>query len=282
MSSDSTHEFHEEKRDEIAEQINPFFHGGPIVQRPIFKIGIIWAILTVVGVLIGLFVPVHLLDGVSAAEGHDVLLTIIVFTVTAAPVAALVYAIAIYSLLAWRKRQPADGTPPPDGPPLRGHAITSALWLGGSVVLVLFLLIWGMSELASEQSQQTNAIRVNVMGQQWLWTFSYPGTNISSNTLMVPEGRQVIFQVQSKDVTHGFYPVQLGVQIDANPGFTTLISSTPNKLGRFDVRCSQLCGLYHPYMYTHGVVVTNSQFLSWLRSQGASATAVKKYSLSGN
>lgn len=280
MSSDSTHEFHEVKRDEIADQVDPFFHGGPIVQRPIFKIGIIWAIMTAIGVLIGLFAPAHLFDGFASSEGHDAYLTFIVFTVAAAPVSALVYAVATYSLFSWRKRQPADGTPPPDGPPIRGHAVTSALWLGGSVALVLFLLVWGMSELSSEQAQQSNAIRVNVTGQQWLWTFSYPGTHINSNTLMVPEGRQVIFQVQSEDVTHGFWPVQLGVQIDASPGFTTVISATPNKLGRFDVRCSQICGLYHPYMYTHGEVVTNSQFLNWLQSQGASASAIKKYSLS--
>ena len=56
------------------------------------------------------------------------------------------------------------------------------------------------------------------------------------------------FNVTSVDVTHGFWPVALGVQVDANPGVVTVIRATPDKLGRFTVRCSQLCGLYHSFM----------------------------------
>jgi cytochrome c oxidase subunit 2 len=134
-----------------------------------------------------------------------------------------------------------------------------------------------MTVLSQQNRPQANTIRINVTGQQWLWTFSYPGTGVSSNVLEVPNNTAIIFQVTSADVTHGFWPVELGTQIDANPGFITYIQATPDRLGRFDVRCSQLCGLYHSYMYTHGEVVTQSQFKSWLRSQGASASSVNGF-----
>ena len=259
-------------------QVEPFFQGGPIWQRPIFGVFIIWAVMTVIGVLIGLFVPVHVLDGSSSAEQDSVKLTIIVFTVAAAPVSAIVYGIAAYSLFKWNKRGSGrSDTPPEDGPPIRGHGPATIIWISVSVVLVVFLLFWGMMVLSSEQTPSSNAIRVQAVGQQWVWTFEYGSTKITSTELVVPIDRQVVFEVSSKDVTHGFYPVQFGVQVDANPGFTTTITASPNKLGKFDVRCSQLCGLEHAYMQTTGRVVTEKQFESWLAKKGASPESIKHF-----
>ena len=270
--------FHHDKREEIAEQVEPFFQGGPIWQRPFFGVFIIWAVMTVIGVLIGLFVPVHVLDGSSSAEQDSVKLTIIVFTVAAAPVSAIVYGIAAYSLFKWNKRGSGrSDTPPEDGPPIRGHGPATIIWISVSVVLVVFLLFWGMMVLSSEQTPSSNAIRVQAVGQQWVWTFEYGSTKITSTELVVPIDRQVVFEVSSKDVTHGFYPVQFGVQVDANPGFTTTITASPNKLGKFDVRCSQLCGLEHAYMQTTGRVVTEKQFESWLAKKGASPESIKHF-----
>jgi cytochrome c oxidase subunit 2 len=270
--------FHATKREEIAEQVEPFFKGGPIWKRPFFGVFIIWSFMTVIGVLIGFFVPVHVLHGSSSAEQDSVKATIIVFTVVAAPVSALVYGIAAYSLFKWNKRGSGKAdTPPEDGPPIRGHGPATVIWLAVSVVLVVFLLFWGMMVLSSEQTPQGNAIRMQVVGQQWVWTFQYGSTKINSTELVLPINRQAVFEVSSKDVTHGFWPVQLGVQVDANPGFTTTISASPNKLGKFDVRCSQLCGLEHAYMQTTGRVVTEKQFEQWLAKKGASPKAIKQF-----
>ena len=271
----TSHEDH--KREEIKEAIDPFFKGGPIYRRPIFKIGIIWILMTIIGVLISVLLPKHIMPESMGTTFGDVFKTVVIFSIIAAPVAAAVWAIGLYSLLAWRKVMPDKNEAPPDGPSLRGHTVTTAVWLGLSTLLVLVLLVWGMTVLQGQTNPQEGTIRVDVTGQQWLWTFSYPGTGVTSNVLEVPVNTPVIFQVTSEDVTHGFWPVQLGTQIDANPGFITYIKTTPNKLGRFDVRCSQLCGLYHAYMYTHGNVLTKSQFRSWLTKQGASQGSVNGY-----
>jgi cytochrome c oxidase subunit 2 len=115
---------------------------------------------------------------------------------------------------------------------------------------------------------------VDVTAQQWLWTFSYPGTGVESRSLVLPVNRPVEFNVTSLDVTHGFWPAALGVQVDANPDVTTVVRSTPNSLGNFTVRCSQLCGLYHSFMYAGGSVVSPAKFSTWLQSEGATpATA---------
>jgi cytochrome c oxidase subunit 2 len=206
-----------------------------------------------------------------STDGHTTLLTIVVFTVLAAPVAGLVYGIALYSLIAFRKGGSGD-EPPPDGPPIRGNTSVTILWLVVSGLLTTVLLVWGMAEYSAESTAQPNSLVVNVTGQQWLWTFSYPGTGVTTRTLDIPNNVPVQFNVTSVDVTHGFYIDSLGIQIDANPGEWTVARTTPTRLGSFVLRCSQLCGLYHAYMYAQGAVVTPTQFSKWLQSQGASAT----------
>lgn len=280
MSSENSYE---KKHEEIDAEVAPILsHTKPFHKKATGKIFAIWVVFTVIGVVAGLLLPGHLFPAMFGPEMHDVWLTFVVFTVAAAPVAALVYAVAFYSVFAWREKGfGKSDTPPPDAESMHGNTIVSAVWIGVSVALVLFLLVWGMAELSAENGAQKNAITVDVTGQQWLWTFSYPGTGITTHQLVVPQGRQVNFHVTSMDVTHGFWPVQLGVQIDANPNVTTYISATPTKLGTFAVRCSQICGLYHAYMQTKAMVVTNQQFANWLSSQGASQSAVQGYALGG-
>ncbi len=77
-------------------------------------------------------------------------------------------------------------------------------------------------------------------------------------------------------MTHGFWPAALGVQVDANPGVVTVIRSTPNKLGKFTVQCSQLCGLYHSFMNNEAAIVTTQQFASWLQGHGASPSSANQ------
>jgi cytochrome c oxidase subunit 2 len=262
---------------QVSDTEGSFPSGEPFFSRPSGKVFIIWLVLTVIGVVIGLYAPKRLLPPMLSVEGHTLIVTMVLFTVLAAPVAALVYAIAIYSLLAWRRGHGDE--PPPDGPPMRGNTTVTTVWLLVSSVLVLVLLVWGLGEFAAEQAPHSDALQVDVTGQQWLWTFSYPGTTVSSRTLMLPVNRPVQFDVTSVDVTHGFWLPDLGVQVDANPNEVTVIQATPDKLGTFVVRCSQLCGLYHSFMWTSGAVVSQANFSQWLQSQGATPSAANQEAL---
>ena len=243
--------------------------GKPFFSRPSGKIFLIWLPLTIVGVLIGLYAPHHLLPVLQSPEGGDVFATIVFFTVLAAPVAALVYAISFYSLIAWRHKGEDPDVPPPDAEPQRENGPMTILWLVVSTFLVVVLLFWGITVWSAQQIVHPNALQVNVTGQQWLWTYSYPGTGVETRNLELPLNRPVQFNITSKDVTHGFWPAVLGVQVDANPNVTTVIRTTPNKLGGFTVQCSQLCGLYHAFMNNKASVVTPAQFATWLQSNGA-------------
>jgi cytochrome c oxidase subunit 2 len=274
----------EEHDVEVAES-NPPLELKPFFSRPVGKIFIIWLAMTAVGVLVGIYAPHYLLPTMLSQQGTKVWETLVLFTVLAAPVAAFVYAVGLYSLLGWRARGfGKSDEAPPDGPSMRGDAPMTAVWVGISAVLVIVLLVWGLAQFTAEQTSHPNALVVDVTGQQWLWTFSYPGAgNVQSRSLVLPVNRPVQFDVTSEDVTHGFWPAALGVQVDANPNVTTVIAATPDKLGSFTVRCSQLCGLYHSFMYAPGSVVTPQKFASWLQSQGVpTAVAAHEANVKGS
>ena len=248
----------------------------PFLSRPGGKILLIWLVLTALGVVIGVFAPKHLMPQMLSKQGDTALATVVVFTVLAAPVAGLIYAVAAYSLLAWRRKGSPGSAPPEDGPPLRYNTPLTIGWLIVTSLLCIVLLVWGLAALASDERTSSDALQVKVTGQQWLWTFGYPGTGVQSRSLVLPVNRPVQFNVTSLDVTHGFWAYSLGVQVDANPGEVTTVNATPNKLGKFVVRCSQLCGLYHSFMYASGAIVTPQQFSSWLQSQGASVSSAEE------
>jgi cytochrome c oxidase subunit 2 len=224
-----------------------------------------WGILTVVGVLLSLYLPHRYMPQMMSNDGNLATETTILFSILAAPVAAGVYASALHILRTYRYR--GEGVPPAAAP-IRENTKTLVTWLTASAVLTVFVLVWGLGALAAENSSTgSNPLIVNVTGQQWVWTFSYPGSHVTSDELYLPENREVEFRITSLDVTHGFWVANFGVQVDANPGVITTIHTTPNRLGAFVVRCEQFCGLNHAFMESVGHVVSPKQFSNWLTSQ---------------
>ncbi len=241
--------------------------------RDVRSIGMLWTVFTVLGVLFALIVPQRLM-GVSASDTMtEVKRTFTVFSVAAAPVAALVWALAVHSLWRWR-RKGAWSTDDPDGPPLRGHGWSSGLWMFGSSALCLFLLIWGLAALSSIDSPATASapMEIDVTGQQWVWSFTYPENgDFETDQLYLPLDRPVVFRVTSDDVIHSFWVPAMGIKVDANPGMTTRTSTTPTRIGVFQVKCAELCGLLHADMETEAHVVSTDEFASWAATQGSSS-----------
>lgn len=228
---------------------------------------ITWVILTILMLIMAFYVPTHWMPRTMSDSMHLTVLTMIIFTVAAAPVAAGVYAGMLHLLQHIHK----GDTPPAAGPATRENNKIVTSWLLVSAVLTVFLLIWGLGALSVDDSSSANPLIVNVTGQQWVWSFSYPGTHVVSNELYLPKGREVEFHVTSEDITHGFWIANMGVQMDANSGTVTTIHTTPTALGTFNIRCTQFCGLNHAFMVTQGHVLTPAAFTSWLAAQPARA-----------
>jgi cytochrome c oxidase subunit 2 len=244
-------------------------------RRDVRGVFLIWVLLTIALVFFS-FVPARIMGPPASQTMRAIERTMTVFTLSAAPVAAVVWAIAIYSLIRWRRRGKITTPPEDDGPPIRNNLPASGIWVVVSSLLCVFLLIWGLAAMQTinEPAQAADPLVVNVTGQQWVWDFTYPSNaNIQSEQLFLPDRRPVVFHVTSEDVVHSFWIVQLGVKVDANPGESTEVSVIPDRLGTYDVRCAELCGLLHADMQTLVHVVTPQAFNSWVKARGGQVEA---------
>lgn len=152
---------------------------------------------------------------------------------------------------------------------------------------------------------------ITVVGQQWSWTFNYnsayntafkPGTNdptpeyvnapstvgngqsvwetgtpASRPTLWLPLGKKIEFYLYSPDVIHSFWATDFLFKLDVVPGRNNHFGVRPTRLGTFEGRCAELCGIYHSKMLFTVKVVTPAKFaahLQQLAKQGNTGQAL--------
>lgn len=226
----------------------------------------------------------NLSGGPASGIMSEIETTMIVLTIVCAPLMGFTIAVLIYSLFGWG-RLSGDEPPMQESPAIETNATAVISWITVTSILAAFLVVWGLIELAgitagaygsvpaNKQQGFVAPIHVNVTGQQWVWSFEYPEHGrIQSDVLVLPVDRAAYFNVTSNDVVHNFWAVELGIKVDANPGAITNTGVTPDKLGTFNIRCAELCGLHHAYMETEVRIVTQAEFDSWVREMGGGKT----------
>jgi cytochrome c oxidase subunit II len=192
---------------------------------------------------------------------YDVLL------ICSVPVFVLVMTIAIYSVVRFRAKPGDMG----DGAPIHGNTRLEIIWVTIPFIMVTALAIYGWITLDDLEAKQQNEMVVNVTGQQFTWTFEYPSEKVNSPELVLPVNRPIEFKIHTKDVIHSFWVPQFRLKSDAVPGLTTAIRVTPNKVGRYEVVCAELCGLGHSTMRQFVRVLPASDFKSWVSDQRKAA-----------
>jgi len=228
--------------------------------------------------LVTVFLGPILPPGNSSLQAHGQVFDNTVLTATITPLICLLVVFFVYTLTQFRA---TPGAALVDGPPLRNHAGVQVWWVVLTTVTVLFLAGFGTYEMLVDgagggQGPSPVAVpagvhqmlQVQVIGQQWNWTYRYPSYGgVETQELFLPEHTWVRLDVTSLDVIHSFWAYKLGVKADANPGVDNVAYVQTRGPMSFDLRCAELCGLWHGYMYQTGHVVPQSQFASWIRQQ---------------
>ena len=93
--------------------------------------------------------------------------------------------------------------------------------------------------------------------------------DIVTAEMAIPVNREIHLLMHAKDVGHSFYVPELRVQQDFVPGLDLSIHFTATKIGRYEIVCTQLCGLGHYNMKAYLSVYSQADFDDWLKKQAA-------------
>ena len=182
----------------------------------------------------------------------------------------------------------------------RGNVALEILWT--AITLIVFVGLGIAGREAWAQGRYTppaaNAIQIEATTAQFAYTFRYPGADgifgrldpaqvnaaqgnplgIDSNdpagrddivvaSLTVPVNRPIELLLRSQDVVHNFFVRELRVQQDAVPGMMIRVPFTAEHIGRYEIVCTQLCGLGHSTMHSYLNVVSESDYENFLKRQ---------------
>ncbi|MDG4799527.1 cytochrome c oxidase subunit II [Micromonospora sp. WMMD980] len=156
------------------------------------------------------------------------------------------------------------------------------------VVSVLFYYTAVVQTDVNKESKNPD-VTVEVVAFKWNWQFNYrDGQGRDANTvasvlgtsevipvLVLPSGRSIRFEEQSRDVIHSFWVPELLFKRDVMPGSirNTFEVSSIDQEGAFVGRCAELCGSYHAFMNFELRVVSPEKYEQFLAAKkGGSST----------
>jgi cytochrome c oxidase subunit II len=237
--------------------------------------------------LVAIFVGDQFPPGNATAQAHEQVFDNSWLVAIMTPPAIFVLVFLAYALTTFRNRTGELV----DGPPVRGDARIQTWWMVVTGAIVLFLAGFGSYELvqsgsgggqgptaAFQPTGYTKAMDVQVIAQQWEFTYRYPSYGgVEVPHLVLPANTLVRLHVTSLDAIHSFWAYQLGVKADANPGTDNIAYVQTKGPLTFDIHCAELCGLWHGYMFDTGQVVDSSTFASWIKRQRSYFAPVNKY-----
>ena len=85
----------------------------------------------------------------------------------------------------------------------------------------------------------------------------------------VPMNKEIHLLMHAKDVGHSFYVRELRMQQDFVPGLDLSLHFTATKVGRYEIVCTQLCGLGHYNMKAYLNVMSQPDYDDWLKKQAS-------------
>lgn len=180
---------------------------------------------------------------------------------------------------------------------IRGNLGLEITWTLATAAVFLGLGVLGTKAWSETrfQASAAGAIKVEVTEEQFVYYFRYPGADgkfgrldpalvsaptgnplgIDPNdpagrddivvpTLTVPVNHPVELLIRSQDVIHNFFVRELRLQQDAVPGMIVPLHFTPDRIGRYDIMCTQLCGMGHYQMHSFMNVVSGAEYQRFL------------------
>jgi cytochrome c oxidase subunit 2 len=166
------------------------------------------------------------------------------------------------------------------------NTLLEVAWTIIPVIILVIIAIPSFRLLYFEAEIPTPDLTINAIGKQWFWTYEYPGSNFTfdslglsdadaakkgeprllgvDNAIVVPVNKVVEIDTTGADVIHSWAMPQMGVKMDAVPGRINKTWFKATQIGTFYGECSELCGARHAFMPIELHVVSEADYAAWL------------------
>jgi cytochrome c oxidase subunit II len=196
----------------------------------------------------------------NAAEVDWLFLALLVITLA---VLALVFGLMLLYMVRYRAGSPVE----------RGKVAHKTFrfeisWTVATLVVFFGLFVWGADLYTRLFEPPSDAMKIYVVGKQWMWKVEYPGGQREIDSLHVPVGRPVELLMTSEDVIHDFDLPDFRLKHDVLPGRYEAIWFRANRAGTYHLFCSRFCGTDHSHMRGEMVVMDGPDYQKWLEQNG--------------
>ncbi len=194
--------------------------------------------------------------------------------------------VLLWSIVRYRRRKGDDSEPPQR----EGTTKMVVLFFVIGAVIVAILFPFGEITLARVEQNPPPITEIDIQGSQWQWSAFYPNEGVVTTgksfvrplVIEVPIDEPVRIHLVSSDVMHEFFVPAFFFMRNALPGHPNEFTWTPTRLGTFDGQCAEYCGLGHYQMRFVVKVVTETDFLTWVKQERRALLSITCKPTSGN
>lgn len=205
------------------------------------------------------------IQGSTFAKDVDMLFD---FTIWSSIIACVILIGAmIYFVMKYQRRSDNDKTAH-----ISHNHFLEFIWSFIPLVIFLGMFYWGWKLYDKTRVFPANSLEINVTGRQWAWDMVYSTGKKVTNELVIPVETPVVLNMTSIDVIHSFYVPSFRVKQDVVPGKRSKMWFQSDKLGDYELFCTEYCGTAHSGMIGKVRVVTRAEYDIWIKKDKSTMT----------
>ena len=150
---------------------------------------------------------------------------------------------------------------------IRDNYKLEIIWTIIPTLIALSMFYIGWHSYMGLRTVPKDAINIEVSAQMFAWIFIYDNDKESENELVVPVGKSIKLNIKSIDVVHSFFLPAFRIKVDAVKGLPTYAWFFADKVGEYDIQCTEYCGVNHSAMVAKLKIVPQEEFDAWLAKE---------------
>jgi cytochrome c oxidase subunit II len=179
--------------------------------------------------------------------------------------------------IVWRYRERDEDELEEFPEQVHGRTMLEIGWTVLPALILAVIAVFTVITILDLEERDEDALRVQVVGNQWWWRFEYDADNdgvfngegdlATAGELVVPAGREIDLVMTSNDVIHSFWIPQLSGKRDVVPGMETYWKVEASEPGVYKGQCTEFCGLSHANMRMLVRALEPADYDRWLENQ---------------